>query len=88
MSARGFTAFFLLAASAAAGGCGLSPAGRPTPTFGKDVAPIVFTHCAPCHRPGQPVPFTLLRYEDVAARAHRIVRLWDGKIESDRKTRS
>jgi Flp pilus assembly protein TadD/mono/diheme cytochrome c family protein len=41
-------------------------------TFNKDVAPIIFAHCASCHRPGQIAPFSLLTYEDVKARADRI----------------
>src|SRR5437879_10875484 len=34
-------------------------------TFNKDVAPIIFDHCAMCHRPGQSAPFSLLTYEEV-----------------------
>lgn len=30
-----------------------SAAGAPGPTFTKDVAPILFIHCANCHRPGE-----------------------------------
>ncbi len=44
-------------------------------TFNKDVAPIMFEHCSPCHRPGQPVPFTLLQYSDVKPRMERIARV-------------
>ena len=39
------------------------------PTFTRDIAPIVFRHCVSCHHPGQNAPFSLLTYEDVAARA-------------------
>ena len=39
------------------------------PTFTRDVAPIVFSHCAPCHRPGESAPFSLLTYNDVRSRA-------------------
>jgi hypothetical protein len=35
-----------------------------TPTFTKDVAPILFEKCATCHRPGEVAPMTLLTYED------------------------
>ena len=28
------------------------------------VAAIVYRSCAPCHRPGQPAPFSLLSYDD------------------------
>lgn len=39
------------------------------PTFNRDVAPIVFKHCAGCHRPGQVAPFSLLSYREVKKRA-------------------
>ncbi len=35
-----------------------------TPTFAKDVAPILFKNCASCHRPGEIAPMSLLSYED------------------------
>lgn len=41
-------------------------------TFSKDVAPIIFQHCAPCHRPGQSAPFSLLRYTDVKKHGKQI----------------
>ncbi|MXZ71225.1 MAG: tetratricopeptide repeat protein [Acidobacteria bacterium] len=49
-------------------------AGEPTGpiTFSRDVAPIVFEHCAPCHRPGGSGPFSLLGYDDAARRARQI----------------
>ena len=43
-----------------------------TVTFARDIAPIVFEHCASCHRPGQAAPFSLLTYNDVRRRAHLI----------------
>jgi hypothetical protein len=44
-----------------------------TPTFATDVAPIIYTHCGICHRPGQAAPFSLLSYEDVKKRGKLIV---------------
>src|ERR1041384_2935261 len=41
-------------------------------TFNKDVAPIVFQHCAGCHRPGQSGPFNLLTFADVKKRTKQI----------------
>jgi hypothetical protein len=41
------------------------------PTFNRDIAPLVFSHCAPCHRPGQAAPFSLLTYADVQKRAQQ-----------------
>ena len=38
-------------------------------TFAEHVAPIIHKHCAECHRPGTSAPFSLLSYEQVAARA-------------------
>src|SRR5882672_10886653 len=34
-----------------------------TPTFTKDVAPILQKNCQGCHRPGEMAPFSLLTYE-------------------------
>lgn len=42
-------------------------------TFTRDVAPIVFSACASCHRPTGSAPFTLLTYADVKARIDAIV---------------
>lgn len=45
------------------------PAFAAKPTFHADIAPILREHCAVCHRPGEVAPFSLLTYEDAAARA-------------------
>src|SRR4051812_46540302 len=61
--------------------CGGAPAGAPAHTgvtFSKDVAPIVFANCAPCHRPGEVAPFSLLTYAGAAKHA-------DGMAEETRK---
>lgn len=42
-------------------------------TFNRDVAPIVFSSCSTCHRPGEAAPFSLLTYRDVRAHAEQIV---------------
>jgi len=44
-------------------------------TFSKDIAPIVFEHCASCHRPGDIAPFSLLTYRDVRPWAVAIARV-------------
>lgn len=41
-------------------------------TFNKHVAPLVFEHCAACHRPGEVAPFSLLSYSDVKKHAAQI----------------
>jgi tetratricopeptide (TPR) repeat protein len=38
-------------------------------TFNKDIAPIVWTRCAGCHRPEGSAPFSLLTYAEVRQRA-------------------
>lgn len=53
---------FAIAAGAAAQG-----AAGPV-TFHENLAPVLFQHCAPCHRPGQAAPFALLTFDD--ARKH------------------
>ena len=45
------------------------PATAADVTYNKDVAPILFKHCAACHRPGEVGPFSLLTYRDAAKRA-------------------
>lgn len=34
------------------------------PTFSKDVAPIFYSHCVECHRPGETAPMSLLTYKE------------------------
>ena len=41
-------------------------------TFNRDIAPIVFSRCSSCHRPGGGGPFSLLTYDDVRRRAKQI----------------
>jgi hypothetical protein len=38
-------------------------AGAP-PTFNRDVAPILYTRCVSCHRPGEVAPMSLLTFQD------------------------
>src|SRR5437588_10631367 len=47
----------------------------PTVTFYKQIAPIVYKNCAPCHRPGESAPFSLLTYEDVKRHAPQIAKV-------------
>ena len=49
-------------------------------TFNRDVAPLVFAHCAPCHRPGQAAPFNLISYEDVRPRARQIAEVTRARV--------
>lgn len=47
-------------------------AAAPPATFAEHVAPILFEHCASCHRPGGSAPFSLLDYASVRPRAAQI----------------
>ena len=42
------------------------------PTFGKDIAPIVYAKCAMCHRPGEVAPMSLMSYDEVRPWARAI----------------
>ena len=48
------------------------PAHPSSPTFTKDIAPIMFKHCVQCHRPGEVAPMSLLSYEEVRPWARAI----------------
>ncbi len=52
-------AFLLLAAAVS-----VNAATKPTVTYAKDVAPILFKNCSGCHRPGENTPMSLLSYQD------------------------
>jgi hypothetical protein len=42
------------------------------PSFGKDIAPILYARCAMCHRPGEVAPMSLMTYEQVRPWARAI----------------
>jgi tetratricopeptide (TPR) repeat protein len=44
-----------------------------TVTFNRDIAPLIFHSCTPCHRAGEAGPFPLLTYDDAQAHARQIV---------------
>ena len=50
------------------------------PTFTADIAPILFEHCAPCHRPGQQAPFSLLEYADARSHARLIATVTESRV--------
>lgn len=45
------------------------------PTFNRDIAPLVYERCAPCHHQGGVGPFPLITYSDVHKHASQIVAL-------------
>ncbi len=49
-------------------------------TYARDIAPIVFAHCAECHRPGEVAPFSLLTYQNAAKRAKGLVRATERRL--------
>ncbi len=48
-------------------------AGTPAVTYYRQIAPIIYSNCSPCHRPGESGPFSLLSYDDVRRHALQIV---------------
>jgi hypothetical protein len=44
-----------------------------SPTFTRDVAPIIYSNCASCHRAGEVAPFPLVAYADVKKRMKQIL---------------
>jgi mono/diheme cytochrome c family protein len=41
-------------------------------TFNRQIAPILYQNCTPCHRPGEAAPFSLLSYHDAVRKAKTI----------------
>jgi hypothetical protein len=54
------------------GALSLSLVSASTPTFTKDIAPILFKSCTSCHRPGEIAPMSLLSYAEVRPWARAI----------------
>jgi thiol-disulfide isomerase/thioredoxin len=50
-----------------------------TPTFAREIAPILQKHCQECHRPGQVGPFSLITYTQAKKRADDIARVVDSR---------
>lgn len=50
------------------------------PTFNRDIAPLAFRHCSPCHRPGEAAPFSLLTLEDFRKRGPQIVEVLQSRL--------
>lgn len=43
-----------------------------TITFNKQIAPVIYSNCSSCHRPGEAAPFPLLSYQDVVRKGRLI----------------
>jgi Tol biopolymer transport system component len=74
----GFLMTAVLVAVASMIGRSQGPSAR-TPTFTETIAPILYTNCVTCHRPGEVAPFSLISYEDVAKRAKTIAKVTDSR---------
>jgi hypothetical protein len=48
------------------------PPMQSAPTFSKDVAPILYSKCVTCHRPGEVAPMSLITYKDARPWARAI----------------
>jgi hypothetical protein len=49
-----------------------APAAAQTPTFSKDVAPILYAKCVECHRPTMFAPMSLIKFDDARPWARSI----------------
>jgi hypothetical protein len=66
------TRTIVLLAAAGLVGHAVSANAQPTPTFSKDVAPILYKNCTNCHRAGEIGPMPLLTYKDARPFARSI----------------
>jgi len=51
-----------------------------SPTFSRDIAPIVFDACVSCHRADGPGPFPLTTYEEVRRRATQVAQVTQSRF--------
>ena len=51
-----------------------------TPTFNRDIAPVIYKNCAGCHHEGEVAPFALMSYQDVAKRAQQIAAITQARV--------
>ena len=68
-------AFALFASPRAPQAAQPAPLNSSPATFTRDIAPIVFRSCAPCHHAGEAGPFPLINYGDVKSHARQIADL-------------
>jgi hypothetical protein len=73
MPVRNFVPGAVLALLVAVPGIGAAADG-PTPTFAKDVAPILYRSCVECHRPTMFAPMSLVTYDEARPYAQAIKR--------------
>lgn len=51
-----------------------------TPTFNREIAPIIFDKCMVCHREGEVAPFPITNYEETSKRARQIALVTERRI--------
>ena len=69
------TALALLAwAACVVGLAARTSSAQDVPTFARDIAPLLYSHCATCHRPGEVGGFSLLAFADARPRAAALAR--------------
>ena len=51
-----------------------------TPTFARDVAPILYRNCSSCHHPNEVAPFSLLTYHDAQKRAAQLAIVCEKRV--------
>lgn len=56
------------------------PISAATPTFNRDVAPIVYQHCAPCHHEGEAAPFSLTSFQEVTRKGKMIAKVTESRL--------
>src|SRR5438477_10128452 len=78
VAAIGATVTVTTAMAAETGGAGAAKPGEIT--FNRDLAPVIFSHCAPCHRPGGAGPFSLLRFAEARKRAREMAKVTAQRI--------
>jgi len=71
LAARAAVTLAVLSISIAAGVSASGPLDAKV-TFNKDVAPILYSHCTECHRPGEVAPMALVTYKDARPWARSI----------------
>src|SRR5262245_45027162 len=54
--------------------------GDESPTYHRDVEPVLQENCQECHRPGQVAPFSLLEYEQARKRAEDIAAVTEVRV--------
>lgn len=73
-------AWLCFAASAVGQAQTAKPTTTSTVTWARDIAPLVYKNCTPCHRPGEVAPFSLQTLDDFKKRAKQIAIVTENRI--------